>query len=80
MKTLDFALTDSQYYEDGRSCFLYKSAPHFRTKCAAEWAHTALLISRPSQTVWHGDYPSNLRLKLIKDGPFRTKSVRELFV
>ena len=39
-----------------------------------------LLISRPSQTVWDGDYPSNLRLKLIKDGPFRTKSVRELFV
>ena len=39
-----------------------------------------LLTSRPSQTVWHGDYPSNLRLKLIKDCPFRTKRVRELFV
>ena len=39
-----------------------------------------LLISRPSQTVWHGDYPSNFRLTLIIDGPFLTKSVRELFV
>ena len=38
---LRLCLTDSQYYEDGRSCFLYKSAPHFSTKYAAEGAHTA---------------------------------------
>ena len=39
--TLDRTLTDSRYCEDGRSCFLYKSAPHLTTKCAAEGAHTA---------------------------------------
>ena len=39
--TLDRTLTDSRYCEDGRSCFLYKSAPHLSTKCAAEGAHTA---------------------------------------
>ena len=37
--TLDRTLTDSRYCEDGRSCFLYKSAPHFSTKYAAERAH-----------------------------------------
>ena len=37
--TLDRTLTDSRYCEDGRSCFLYKRAPHFSTKYAAERAH-----------------------------------------
>ena len=41
LKTYDFALTDSQNYDDGRSCFIYKSAPHLSTKYTAEGAHMA---------------------------------------